>query len=358
MHPNYLNLSGQYASFLAALGGISITVFALVLALKFIPGKSRCYAALVISLVVATLACFAGAHLMSQTAALIEPQQTTVQVSGVKQGQDNAQLAGDAQLANAAQATKTDAPSTRHLLGARHFVYASVNVYFALMLFGFSIMLLPEAYITQLPAEGGADKKKTQGVNDQALEGANNQESTGVEKKDAEAISTITKALFCFVLGSAYFWTLYYYSFRLSPFESWWRVAEDFGKGIFVFLLIWVGYFLLRHMVIKAEHAPKLAFIILTIFIAGSVLFFARIIKVDEEPTRFDIWFFCLAVALSGASLADFGYRLTRPASEKNLPAQTETGGTLAANVKETRSPKPHESKPQAPPSASGGKKS
>ena len=69
MHADYAHLSGQYASFLSALGGISITVLTIVLAIKS-TGRSKFFSVLVSALVVATMACFVGAHLMSQTAAL------------------------------------------------------------------------------------------------------------------------------------------------------------------------------------------------------------------------------------------------------------------------------------------------
>ena len=72
---DYLKLSEQYATFLVAVGGVSITVLALVLSWGSDPVEppaeigSRSF--LVAALIVATIACFIGAHMMAETAAFI-----------------------------------------------------------------------------------------------------------------------------------------------------------------------------------------------------------------------------------------------------------------------------------------------
>jgi hypothetical protein len=74
-HVDYQKLAEQYASFLVAIGGVSITVLALVLNLNANQGESdestegdpRSF--LVTALVVAALSCFVGAQMMAETAA-------------------------------------------------------------------------------------------------------------------------------------------------------------------------------------------------------------------------------------------------------------------------------------------------
>jgi hypothetical protein len=68
MQVDYLKLSELYASFLAALGGVSITVLTLGLALSEKLVLSRFGVA---ALFVATISCFTGAHLMAETVAFI-----------------------------------------------------------------------------------------------------------------------------------------------------------------------------------------------------------------------------------------------------------------------------------------------
>lgn len=66
-HVDYQKLSEQYASFLVAVGGVSITVLTLVLSLSPNPkdpppaeGDSRSF--LVVALILAALSCFIGAQ--------------------------------------------------------------------------------------------------------------------------------------------------------------------------------------------------------------------------------------------------------------------------------------------------------
>lgn len=111
MKPYYFTLAQQYASFLSALGGISITVLTLVLALPRPPVDRKAYSVLIISLILATFACLTGAHLMSETAAFAPP-------IPVKDG-----------------------PT-----GLGPYLNATVNICIAPMLTGFSMFLLPKVY--------------------------------------------------------------------------------------------------------------------------------------------------------------------------------------------------------------------
>ncbi len=72
MEVDYLKLSEQYASFLVAAGGVSITVLTLVLSFgsESANGKDlRTF--LAAALVVAIISCFTGAHMMAETASFI-----------------------------------------------------------------------------------------------------------------------------------------------------------------------------------------------------------------------------------------------------------------------------------------------
>ena len=110
MQIDYLKLSELYASFLAALGGVSITVLTLVLAIVRTPAVENLRGFWVGALFVATISCFTGAHLMAETVAFI---------SGSK----------------------------NLLVGARLSLLASINIYVAAMLLIFAVVLLTAEYV-------------------------------------------------------------------------------------------------------------------------------------------------------------------------------------------------------------------
>lgn len=108
---DYQKLSEQYASFLVAIGGVSITVLTLVLSLnqdskapELTEAGPRSF--LVAALVVAVVSCFIGAHMMAETAAFINKSKN----------KDNAD---------------------------RLFLVASSNIFISIVLVLFALMLLP-----------------------------------------------------------------------------------------------------------------------------------------------------------------------------------------------------------------------
>ncbi len=111
MQLDYLRLSELYASFLAALGGVSITVLTLVLTLYPKPVVGNLSRFWVAALFVATISCFTGAHLMAETVAFI---------SGSNESS---------------------------LVGARLSLLASVNIYVAAMLLIFAVVLLTAKHV-------------------------------------------------------------------------------------------------------------------------------------------------------------------------------------------------------------------
>lgn len=107
---DYLKLSEQYANFLVAVGGVSITVLSIVLAFNNKDtGPSRSF--LAAALIVATAACFIGAHMMAETAAFI----------------------------NFTQLPPKERPS-----GERLFMIATTNIFIAIGLVLFALKLLTQ----------------------------------------------------------------------------------------------------------------------------------------------------------------------------------------------------------------------
>lgn len=110
---DYLKLSEQYAGFLVAIGGVGITVLALVLSFGSelsTPTKVTARSFLVVALVVATITCFIGAHMMAETAAFT-------------------------------QFYKNERTDT----GTRLFLLASTNIFVAAIFLLFSLILLPQS---------------------------------------------------------------------------------------------------------------------------------------------------------------------------------------------------------------------
>jgi hypothetical protein len=124
---DYAKLSEQYAGFLVAIGGVSITALTLVLGLSApptTPTEESARLFLVASLIVATVSCFIGAHMMAETAAFF-----THPRSRSASGETN----------------KTEEKTDKVELGNRLFVLATSKIFIALMLVLFAIVLLPTA---------------------------------------------------------------------------------------------------------------------------------------------------------------------------------------------------------------------
>lgn len=139
MHIDYGKLAEQYASFLSALGGVSITVLTLVLSLDSLrkelkqadggenlrpaevePGRPNYRPHLIAALIVATVTCFVGAHLMAETASFV-----------------NSFISGQAIQGS---------PGVTKPLGERLFLLASINIYIAVTVVIFALMLLTAEY--------------------------------------------------------------------------------------------------------------------------------------------------------------------------------------------------------------------
>jgi uncharacterized membrane protein len=112
---DYAKLAEQYASFLVAVGGVSITVLALVLSMNIASKGKRERTFLIAALIIGTVCCFIGAHMMTETTASLQYY--------------------------AARITEPELRPT----GQRLFLLASTNIFLAAFLVLFALMMLPNA---------------------------------------------------------------------------------------------------------------------------------------------------------------------------------------------------------------------
>lgn len=244
MQSYYQNLAGQYADFLSALGGISITILTLVLTLGRKGVEPKKYPALVVSLVLATFTSFAGAHLMVQAAAT-NPPPTLIQ------------------------------EAEKLLTGERLFVISSVDIYIATMLISFSLTLLPAAY---------SEKESDQ--------------------ENLAVIQLSTKGVFWAVLISVYLWTFFFFIPKLDvPY----RYRIIIGATILSILLgavyAWFGSRLkFPRLTSNLKLLEKIIFVKLMLFIGISVIWFACI-DANIRPTWYDLVFASIVVLVSATSL-------------------------------------------------------
>src|SRR3569833_1412505 len=115
---NYSLLAQSYGSYLIAIAAVCVTVLTLVLTLGKAKGERLVLRFLVAALVVATVACFVGGHLMPEAAAVPTPHCTA----------------------------KLAAILRQPIAGIRLFYIASVNIYVAAVMFLYALALLTLAY--------------------------------------------------------------------------------------------------------------------------------------------------------------------------------------------------------------------
>jgi len=240
---DYAKLSGQYASFLVAVGGVSITVLALVLGLSSAqntlnePGKTA-QVFLVAALIAATVSCFIGAHMMAETAAFFTRCEKK--------------------------------PSEEKLpdeipLGRRLFVLATSNIFIAITLVLFSIVLLPTA-------TGKADL--------------------------AASLKLISLVVFLGVVLGALCWMAFAAIDRMDVGELGWpAIAFAFEAGLMAGTLCYKSKVLW----------PKLTFIFIVGITAASLLYFAiifKFVKARKLAAGFvEVFVFSSAVTISYAFL-------------------------------------------------------
>lgn len=239
---DYLKLSEQYASFLVAVGGVSITVLSIVLSLNVKSADGYSGSFLVAALIVATVACFVGAHMMAETAAFIS--------------------------------YSNQKPVNRRPTGERLFLLASANIFIAVSLVLFSLMLLPRL----------SDK--------------------------VDAARPISIIVFGFVLGGSFCWMILAAVYRMPVRRGGLAAVVGIAAGVLWGLFL-CGYKTPTEDFLCPTFTP---IVILTVFL---LIYFALIFKgcgKTHPRTVYlrEICFFSLAVTTSYASLVVASIKIVR----------------------------------------------
>lgn len=276
---DYLMLSQQYANFLVAVGGVSITALTLVLSLS---GKSKAKmglaegtarAFLVAALSVATVCCFIGAQMMAETAASI---------SFLRE--------------------HPPAPPCDDLLlhlGQRLFLLASTNIFIAAVLVLFALMLLP----------------------------------TVSGEKQAANLSVISFSVFALIVLGAIYWMIRASRYRMPAPGGRTIIASASALsvlwGVILSLFITARFIIVRTKIKMPSIASRLlpkkllnyvrrlvydqklrnkylltgTFMPMLFFTVFSLLMFAKTFGEGEKSRDRDIFFFTFAVTFSYISL-------------------------------------------------------
>jgi hypothetical protein len=289
-HVDYLKLSEQYAGFLVAVGGVSITVLTLVLSLDY--GSKRplkghdLRSFLIAALTAGAVACFVGAHMMAETAAFISQSKEEAARPPIEQSKEAAERLLIDQTEVGAE---------------RLFLFASVNIFIAIILVLFALMLLPAA-------SGKVDA------------------SSGV--------GGFSAGIFLLILCGGVYWVYLASKHRMPVPESW--RAACFAAGcwfVWAFVLLYVWWprkDLLRRCMLWATFAPS------AVATVVSLVWFAQIFKDGDavslkEARVEEIGFFSTAIVLSYTSLGAAGAMTMftkRPAARKSrggAPTQNPT---------------------------------
>lgn len=262
MKSDYLKLSELYASFLVAVGGVSITVLALVLSFGRSPDEpksesetreQKVRAFLVAALVVATVSCFVGAQMMAETAAFIQHHD----------------------ILRKAASPPTNYPDWS---GERLFLLASANIFIAVALLLFALVLL-------LNTSG---------------------------KVDEDIIRPLAVSVFLLVLGGAIVWVVYASLYRMHAPGGW-----HYGLLPAVPGAAW-GVVIYRTQRLD-EHLLSSSLIPVVVFTVFLLLYFVGTCDAGGPVSNRDIALFSAAVSFSYSCLIFAGLRvLFRP----DLPAK------------------------------------
>jgi len=248
---DYLKLSEQYAGFMVAIGGVGITVLALVL--SFGPESptpigvtSRSF--LVGSLVVATVTCFIGAQMMAETAAFTQFYKNKQMDTGI-----------------------------------RLFLLASTNIFIAAILLLFSLILLPQS-------------------------------SGRVHVASFAPISItifliiIGAALYWMILGV-------YFRVCIEEGKKivWWALVIGLIWGVMLYSFSPSERY--PQWTLRIETLLWLTFLPSIVSTVGSLIWFAWIFKKGkaiylQEARVGEVWFFTLAITVSYASLVAAGIEI------------------------------------------------
>ncbi|HWT01727.1 MAG TPA: hypothetical protein VN256_15885 [Pyrinomonadaceae bacterium] len=274
MESDYMKLSELYTNFLVAVGGVSITVLALVL--SFGPQQAESNSAssnpasesrdqelrafLVAALVVATVSCFIGAQMMAETAAFI---------------------------------------SYRKWWGERLFLLASANIFIAIALVLFALVLL-------LTTSG---------------------------KVAADIINPLAASVFFMVLGGAIGWVIAA-SISRMPAPGGWPPGVLPVVIPVVFSLLWGAYLGLTKK--RRKHLLSFSLIPVVVLTVGLLLYFVCTYDWGDKVSNLDVTIFGLAVTLSYVCLIVAGARamfrpITVAESVEGNVTETETASETGA---------------------------
>lgn len=296
---DYVKLSELYASFLIAIGGVSITVLSIVSAIGSDAEKTQteelASSFLGAALIVATVSCFIGAHMMAETAAFIRHFRELTKAQPMK-------------INTRRWGTEEWTPSVAINFGKRLFLLATTNIFVSVILVLFAIVLLPAA------------------------------------KGTARNILPVYFMIFASVGGGTLYWMYLASKFRVPVNKSWIPITLSGVAG-----LIWGFSFGFGIKFPGGAIDPKvpttgslllITFTPIVMFIVATLVYFASIFKRgnqarrprfvigrrsnnffprlykdgskarNPEVSRFDIGFFGCAVTISYASLIVAGVKL------------------------------------------------
>lgn len=265
---DYLRLAEQYAAFLVAVGSVSITVLALVLNL----GSKReekeptelqkdSSTFLIAALIVATVSCFIGAHMMSETSASISYSKEILKEEREKVLQETG---GKKPLSDVKE--KESEEPRKKPWGTRLFFLASTNIFVAALLVLFALMLLP------------------------AASGAEN----------AARITPVCITVFLSVTAGILWWMWLAAEYRMH------MQCPRVSIGVpLIISILWFSFLLCKFEKPWTSFAP---IVILTVFLLG---YFAwTFADAGTSLETLDMGIFCLIVFVSCASLLASGIRI------------------------------------------------
>jgi hypothetical protein len=276
---DYGKLSEQYAGFLVAIGGVSITVLTLVLSIWHLKFQSRgddlskCasdpveennHPALIFSLIIATFCCFVGAHLMAETAAF---------VSGLEKG-----------------------------AGRKPFLFASLNIFIGVTVVIFAVMLLATEY------------KK--------------------ENPNTRGFRWMSMIVFMAVVFCVFFWVVVSVVWRMPAPERLFPLIFPFG-GILILLGVVCSALWVKDKDKKDEDKKLYKFLLLLTFIpiilftvTSLIIFSFSLLETNGgEIQNLDIIFFVGAITFTCLSLIISGYVMVWKGKNLSLLPQEKRRG-------------------------------
>lgn len=268
---DYLKLSEQYASFLVASAGVSITVLTLVLTFGSKSTVVDIRSFLIAALVVATISCFIGAQMMTETAASFShlKNDKPEPISGHSTPKESPAVEIPVEPIFSRGRSPEAIPSSEHL-----FLLASTNIFITVILLLFALMLLP----------------------------------TASEKVEPNSIRWISVLVFLFVVICALLWMFLAVIYRMD-------VKGGLKVSVIVFIIGLLVGFLVSYFPTSENHLLLATFIPIGFFSGAILLRFAWLFS-DSGKARspkayiLDICFFIFPITFSYVCLVVAGMRV------------------------------------------------